>query len=96
MSHAAPSNAISRVTQKPVIRNQWVQLTMTYDGSSKAGGLKLFVNGSEQKLITTMDQLTKDILMHSKEQPGLQIGAWIADLDLKVGRLMTSWFMIVN
>lgn len=87
MSHAAPSNAISRVTQKPVIRNQWVQLTMTYDGSSKASGLKLFVNGSEQKLITTMDQLTKDILMYSKEQPGLQIGAWDRGLGFKGGQV---------
>ncbi|HQS04391.1 MAG TPA: DUF1553 domain-containing protein, partial [Daejeonella sp.] len=87
MSHAAPSNAISRVTQKTVIRNQWVQLTMTYDGSSKAGGLKLFENGEEQKLITTMDQLTKDILMYSKEQPGLQIGAWDRGLGFKGGQV---------
>lgn len=87
MSHAAPSNAISRITQKPVIRNQWVQLTMTYDGSSKANGLKLFENGIEQKLITTMDQLTKDILMYSKVQPGLQIGAWDRGLGFKGGQV---------
>jgi len=87
MSHAAPSNAISRITQKPVIRNQWVQLTMTYNGSSKANGLKLFENGLEQKLITTMDQLTKDILMYSKIQPGLQIGAWDRGLGFKGGQV---------
>jgi hypothetical protein len=40
MSHAAPSNAISKMTEQPVLRNQWVQLTMTYDGSSTASGLK--------------------------------------------------------
>lgn len=87
MSHAAPSNAISRITQKPVLRNQWVQLTMTYDGSSKAKGLKLFENGTEQKLETTMDQLTKDILLNSKEQPGLQIGAWDRGLGFKGGKV---------
>jgi hypothetical protein len=87
MSHAAPSNAISRISSRPVIRNQWVQLTMTYDGSSRANGLKLFVNGSEQKLITTMDQLTKDILMNSKVQPGLQIGAWDRGLGFKGGQV---------
>jgi hypothetical protein len=63
------------MTEQPVLRNQWVQLTMTYDGSSTASGLKLFQNGVELALETTMDQLTKDILMHSKSQPGLQIGA---------------------
>jgi hypothetical protein len=87
MSHAAPSNAISRISSNPVIREQWVQLTMTYDGSSRANGLKLFVNGSEQKLITTMDQLTKDILMNSKVQPGLQIGAWDRGLGFKGGQV---------
>lgn len=87
MSHAAPSNAISRITQKPVIRNRWVQLTMTYDGSSKARGLKLFENGIEQKLLTTMDQLSKDILMNSKQQPGLQIGAWDRGLGFKGGQV---------
>jgi hypothetical protein len=60
---------------------------MTYDGSSKAKGLKLFQNGSELKLVTTMDQLTKDILMNSKEQPGLQIGAWDRGLGFKGGKV---------
>ena len=87
MSHAAPSNAISRITQKAVPRNQWVQFTMTYDGSSKAKGLRLFQNGAELKLETTMDQLTKDILMNSKEQPGLQIGAWDRGLGFKGGKV---------
>ena len=87
LSHSAPSNAISRITQQPVPRDQWIQLTMTYDGSSKAGGLKLYQNGSELELETTMNQLTKDILMNSKEQPGLQIGAWDRGLGFKGGKV---------
>jgi hypothetical protein len=95
LSHAAPSNAISKSTQRPVLRNQWIQLTMTYDGSSKAKGLKLFQNGKELELETTMDQLTKDILMNSNEtrarnisnQPALQIGAWDRGLGFKGGKV---------
>jgi len=87
MSHAAPSNAISRVTQQPVPRNQWIQLTMTYDGSSKASGLKLYQDGKELELETTMDQLSKDIIMNSKDQPGLQIGAWDRGLGFKGGKV---------
>ena len=87
MSHAAPSNAISKMTEQPVLRNQWVQLTMTYDGSSTASGLKLYQNGVELALETTMDQLTKDILMHSKNQPGLQIGAWDRGYGFKGGKV---------
>ncbi len=87
LSHAAPSNAISKITQQPVPRNQWIQLTMTYDGSSKASGLKLYQDGKEQDLETTMDQLTKDILLNSKDQPGLQIGAWDRGLGFKGGKV---------
>jgi len=60
---------------------------MTYDGSSTASGLKLFQNGVELVLETTMDQLTKDILMHSKSQPGLQIGAWDRGYGFKGGKV---------
>jgi hypothetical protein len=87
LSHAAPSNAIAKITQQSALRNQWVQLTMTYDGSSTASGLKLFQNGVELVLETTMDQLTKDILMHSKSQPGLQIGAWDRGYGFKGGKV---------
>src|SRR6218665_3214140 len=81
MAHTAPSNAIAKVSLEEVPRDKWIQLTLTYDGSSKADGFKLFLDGSEMKMETTMDQLTKDIvfnnvLFNSETQPGLQIGAW--------------------
>ena len=87
LSHAAPSNAISKITMQPVPREQWIQITVTYDGSSKANGLKLFQDGKELELETTMDQITKDILLNSKEQPGLQIGAWDRGLGFKGGKV---------
>jgi hypothetical protein len=76
MAHTAPSNAITRISKQPAPRESWVQLTMTYDGSSKANGFRLYQNSRELLMETTMDQLTKDILLNSSIQPGLQIGAW--------------------
>jgi hypothetical protein len=76
MAHTAPSNAIIKVTQHAVPRDKWIQLTVTYDGSSKASGLKLYMDGREAPVEILMDQLTKDILFRSKVQPGLQVGAW--------------------
>lgn len=76
MAHTAPSNAILKISDEPVPRDEWIQLTITYDGSSKASGFKLFLNGTEMAMQTETDQLTKDILFKSKVQPGLQIGAW--------------------
>ncbi len=85
LAHVAPSNAITKISRRTVPKDQWLKLTMTYDGSSKADGMKLFENGLELEMEITMDQLTKDILLNSKEQPGLQIGAWNRGWGLKNG-----------
>ncbi|MFM9910525.1 MAG: DUF1553 domain-containing protein [Chitinophagaceae bacterium] len=87
LSHAAPSNAITRISKEIIPREKWNQLTLTYDGSSHANGLKLFLNGRELEMETTMDQLTKDILIYSSIQPGLQIGAWNRGFGFKGGKI---------
>ncbi len=74
MAHTAPYNAITKVTEKDIPRDQWINLTLTYDGSSKARGLRVFLNGNEMTTVTTHDNLYKDILFNGG-QPGLQVGA---------------------
>jgi hypothetical protein len=87
MAHSAPSNAITKTTITDVPRQQWINVAITYDGSSKAAGLKLFINGAEASMNTEMDQLTKDILLYSSTQPGLQIGAWARGWGFKNGKV---------
>jgi len=87
MAHTAPSNALTRKSVRSVPKDRWIQLTITYDGSSKASGFKLFLDGSEMEMETTMDQLTKDILFKTEKQPGLQIGGWWRGLGLKDGKV---------
>jgi hypothetical protein len=87
MSHAAPSNAITKITNRNIPRNSWINLFITYNGSSKADGLKLYSDGEELAMETTMDQLTKDILLNLTVQPGLQIGAWGRGYGLKNGKV---------
>jgi hypothetical protein len=89
MAHTAPSNAITKVSRADVPRNQWIHLTLTYDGSSKATGMKLFLNGAEMPMEVTMDQLTKDILYKKRgeKQAGLQIGAWWRGSGFKNGEV---------
>jgi hypothetical protein len=74
MAHSAPFNAITKLTEQNIPRDQWINLVMTYDGSSKAEGLKVFLNGLEMATQTTHDNLYKDILFQGT-QPGLQVGA---------------------
>ncbi len=85
MAHTGPSNAITRISKSTVPKDQWLQMTMTYDGSSRADGFNLFMNGEELEMITTMDQLYKDILFFNSEEPGLQIGGWWRGLGFKDG-----------
>ncbi|SDD83280.1 Planctomycete cytochrome C [Mucilaginibacter pineti] len=86
MAHTGPSNAITRVSIDDVPRDKWIQLTATYDGSSKAAGFKLYMDGTEMRMETTMDALTKDILFNGGG-PGLQIGAWWRGRGFKDGKV---------
>ncbi|MEX1238948.1 MAG: DUF1553 domain-containing protein, partial [Cyclobacteriaceae bacterium] len=87
MAHTAPSNAITKISKETIPRDKWMQLTVTYDGSSKAGGFRLYLDGNEMPMETVTDQLTKDILFTAKVQPGLQVGAWDRGYGLKGGRV---------
>lgn len=87
MAHAAPSNAITKISKHKVPKNQWIHLTISYDGSSRAEGYKLFLDGAEMAMDTQIDQLSKDILFKSDKQPGLQIGGWWRGHGFKDGQV---------
>lgn len=83
MARTWPENAIIEHSLTEVPKDQWVHLTVTYDGSSSAAGTRLFVNGEEVETKVEKDNLYKDILFHNLEdiiypkpiEPNLQIGA---------------------
>lgn len=77
MAHTAPSDAITRISKDAVPRDKWIQLTVTYDGSSTAAGFNLYLDGAPMPMETTMDQLRKDINFgNGPGEAGLQIGGW--------------------
>ena len=59
--HFWPGNAISVRTKAKVLLNEWTQVVVTNDGSSRAAGLKIYVNGRAVDLEIVKDHLTKDI-----------------------------------
>ncbi|WP_019989810.1 DUF1553 domain-containing protein [Rudanella lutea] len=87
MAHTAPSNAITRLSTQPVPREKWVQLTLTYDGSGRAEGFRLYLDGAELAMETVIDQLYKDIIFFEKNEPALQIGGWYRGLGFKGGKV---------
>jgi hypothetical protein len=58
---ASEDNAIRVKSKKRVFGGQWIHLTLTYDGSSKASGINLFVNGKPEMLEALQDNLTSSI-----------------------------------
>jgi hypothetical protein len=73
--HDWPKNAVKVFTMEPLTAREWSHVVVTYDGSSKASGLKIFVNGKEQKLTIDVDNLTSDI---RTDQP-FRVGSRSAD-----------------
>lgn len=59
--HFWPGNAISIQAKEKLVPNRWTHVVVTYDGSSRASGLKLYVDGSFIETDTIKDKLTKEI-----------------------------------
>ncbi len=91
--HFWPGNAIAVRAKNVLPTNEWSQLVVNYDGSSRAAGIKIFLNGVMLETEVIRDQLTKDIV-HRAEwgdmEPGkihLTLGARFRDSGFKNGAL---------
>ncbi|WP_428653536.1 DUF1553 domain-containing protein [Runella sp.] len=62
LSNVWPDNAIDFETDYVLKANRWAHLTMTYDGSSKANGLKVYINGHRASGRTVSDGLRESML----------------------------------
>jgi mono/diheme cytochrome c family protein len=59
--HYWPGNAISIRTKAAIPVEQWLHVTVTYDGSSRASGLQICLNGQPVECEIRQDCLTKEI-----------------------------------
>ncbi|MEM1070761.1 MAG: DUF1549 domain-containing protein, partial [Planctomycetota bacterium] len=59
--HFWPGNAIRIRTVDSIPVDQWIHVTVTNDGSSRASGLRIYVDGKEAKIDIVRDGLTKQI-----------------------------------
>ena len=82
MIHLWPNSAASVETVDPLPVDQWRRVTATYDGSSQAAGLRLYLDGLEVKTTVVRDTL------HAKPRDNaLEIGSRSRDAGFRNGSL---------
>jgi len=67
---AWPDETIKVVAKRALPKDRWAHVCVTYDGSSKAAGLKVYINGELQELDVEKDKLTKSIRSNAKLRIG--------------------------
>ena len=70
INHRRTDNSLQVITKNEIPINVWKHVAVTYDGSSKAEGLKLYVDGQLQEVEIKSNQLTESVVT---EKP-LRIG----------------------
>ena len=83
--HEWEKNAIRVNTKDPVPLNKWSHLFVTYEGTSKAAGIHIFVNGKSVELMRTHDTLTDSIVVSTpahigKRNPAAPFKGMLQDL----------------
>ena len=61
LAHFWPGNGIRIRARHPLAIGAWSHVTAVYDGSSKASGMHLYLNGVEMEVDIIGDNLTKDL-----------------------------------
>ncbi len=59
--HFWPGNAVRVKTREPIPTKTWVHVAITYDGSSRARGLRIFIDGKDSNAEIIRDNLYKNI-----------------------------------
>ena len=83
--HFWPGNAIRIRTAEELPIDKWVHVTMVYDGSSRAAGLRLFVDGELAKTYVVRDHLVKNITGSGGDN--IAIGERFRDLGFSGGTI---------
>jgi hypothetical protein len=70
MVHTYPNDMFSIEVTEALPVDEWVHIAFTYNGSSRAAGARIFVNGREMPVRVSKDRLTKTALPQLFAGPG--------------------------
>lgn len=85
LTHFWPGNAICIETNEVLEPGRWFHVSVTYDGSSNASGLKIFINGNLAKTKVVQDSLTRQITEWTGGEKNFAIGSRYRDRGFKGG-----------
>ncbi|MCC6491548.1 MAG: DUF1553 domain-containing protein [Pirellulales bacterium] len=80
-----PGNAIGVEATGPIASRQWQHVAVTYDGSSRAAGLKLYLAGRELPVRVTADHLYKSAALATYGDGHFTLGQRFRDRGFKDG-----------
>ena len=83
--HYWPGNAIAVETSDVLCAGEWRHVAVTYDGSSRASGLKIYVDGVDSEAVVIRDGLTRTVSNWQGGYADLAIGARYRDRGFKDG-----------
>lgn len=92
LMHAFPHDAISVVSQQTLETNRWYHIAVSYNGSSNANGVTIYIDGKEAAANIEYDHLKKNIQPHPNIHKvagftGLSFGARVLERTMKGGEL---------
>ncbi|TWU35886.1 DUF1553 domain-containing protein [Novipirellula artificiosorum] len=85
--HFWPGNAISIRTVDPIPTGKWMHVVVTNEGSSRASGLRIYVEGVEARTEIVRDALTKQITGGGEAGDHITIGERFRDRGFKNGEV---------
>ena len=80
-----PGSSLKVVALEAIPADRWVHVTLTYDGSSRAAGARIYVDGQPAATEVVRDKLAGDITYDREKQPPLLLGHRFRDNGFKGG-----------
>ncbi len=92
MMHSWPYNMLHVISKQQIPVGKWTHITMTYDGSSRAAGIVLYVDGKAADVDVEHDQLTESSLPRTygavfNEFVGVEFGRRFREVTPKDGAI---------
>src|SRR5205814_3727264 len=86
LHHTWPENSLKVVTKRAIPVDDWTHVAVSYDGSSRAAGVKLYIDGKPAEVDVVRDGLWKDTTYDGSE-PDLALGYRFRDIGFKGGKV---------